>query len=241
MTDEKTQQLENRIEKLESTIEKMMPSRRDALKMGGAALAGGSLMAGTASADTVDEQVGTIGGPNKEVDLVSEDIDNSNQITTKDLVVNGTATGPFGSDLQGCRVFLSSSQTISTSGPVLVEFDGVLYDSGSNFDTTNHSFTCPENGLYVANLQVRSQGGGSPNLRQSFIGTSTDATPPSEGAFVTNGDSENGDSVQATTMNKYSAGDTIAAWFNNNSGNDLLDSGSDSFRSFLEVAFLGSL
>jgi len=97
MTDEpQVEQLENRIDTLESKIEKMMPSRRDALKMGGAALAGGSLMAGTASADTVDDQVGTIGGPNQEVDLVSEDIDNSNQITTKDLVVNGTATGPFG-------------------------------------------------------------------------------------------------------------------------------------------------
>jgi len=113
MDDEpQVEQLENRIDKLENTIEKMMPSRRDALKMGGAALAGGSLMAGTASADTVDEQVGTIGGPGEEVDLVSEDIDNSNQIntkdlvsedidnsnqiTTQDLVVNGTATGPFG-------------------------------------------------------------------------------------------------------------------------------------------------
>jgi hypothetical protein len=86
MDDEpQVEQLENRIDSLESTIEKMMPSRRDALKMGGAALAGGSLMAGTASADTVNEQVGTIGGPGQEVDLVSEDIDNSNQINTKDL------------------------------------------------------------------------------------------------------------------------------------------------------------
>jgi len=96
MTDEKTQQLENRIETLEATIAKMLPGRRDALKMGGAALAGGSLMAGAASADTDDDQKGTIGGPGQEVDLVSEDIENSNQITTQDLVVNGTVTGPFG-------------------------------------------------------------------------------------------------------------------------------------------------
>jgi len=88
----------------------MMPSRRDALKMGGAALAGGSLMAGSASAGT--NQVGTIGSPSELVDIESEDInntdtittdtldsttvDNSGTVTTQDLVVNGTATGPFG-------------------------------------------------------------------------------------------------------------------------------------------------
>jgi len=126
MTDEKTKQLENRIDKLESTIEKMMPSRRDALKMGGAALVGGAAMSGTASAGT--NQVGTIGSQSSPVDLESEDInnadtvttntldsttvdnsgtvntgtldsttvDNSGTVTTQDIVVNGTATGPFG-------------------------------------------------------------------------------------------------------------------------------------------------
>jgi len=110
MTDEKTQQLENRIDKLESTIKKMMPSRRDTLKMGGAALVGGAAMSGTASAGT--SQVGTIGSQSSPVDLESEDINNadtvttdtldsttqnnSGTVTTQDLVVNGTATGPFG-------------------------------------------------------------------------------------------------------------------------------------------------
>jgi len=94
MTDDKTRQLENRIDKLESTIEKMMPSRRDALKMGGAALVGGAAMSGTASAGT--NQVGTIGSQASPVDLESEDINNADTLTTQDLVVNGTATGPFG-------------------------------------------------------------------------------------------------------------------------------------------------
>jgi len=95
MTDEPdTAELENRIDSLESTIEKMMPSRRDALKMGGAALAGGSLMAGTASAGT--NQVGTIGSASQLVDIESEDINNTDTVTTENLVVNGTATGPFG-------------------------------------------------------------------------------------------------------------------------------------------------
>jgi len=111
MTDEPdTAELENRIDTLESKIEKMMPSRRDALKMGGAALIGGAAMSGTASAGT--NQVGTIGSQASPVDLESEDInnadtvttdtldsttvDNSGTVTTQDIVVNGTATGPFG-------------------------------------------------------------------------------------------------------------------------------------------------
>jgi len=124
MTDEKTQQLENRIDKLESTIEKMMPSRRVALKMGGAALVGGAAMSGTASAGT--NQVGTIGSQASPVDLESEDInnadtvttdtldsttvDNSGTVTTQDIVVNGTATGPFGGG-----VVLESGDTITTA------------------------------------------------------------------------------------------------------------------------------
>jgi len=95
MDDEpKVQHLENRIDSLESTIEKMMPSRRDALKMGGAALVGGAAMSGTASAGT--NQVGTIGSQASPVDLESEDINNADTVTTENLVVNNTATGPFG-------------------------------------------------------------------------------------------------------------------------------------------------
>jgi hypothetical protein len=124
MDDEpQVEQLENRIDTLESTIEKMMPSRRDALKMGGAALIGGAAMSGTASAGT--NQVGTIGSASQPVDLESEDInnadtittgtldsttvDNSGTVTTQDLVVNGTATGPFG----GGAPVLESGDTIT--------------------------------------------------------------------------------------------------------------------------------
>jgi len=115
MTDDKTRQLENRIETLENTIEKMMPSRRDALKMGGAALVGGAAMSGTASAGT--NQVGTIGSQASPVDLESEDINNADTITTQDIVVNGTATGPFG----GGGIQLSSGDTITVAN---VELNG---------------------------------------------------------------------------------------------------------------------
>jgi len=144
MTEDKTRQLENRIDKLESTIDKMMPSRRDTLKMGGAALVGGAAISGKASAGT--NQVGTIGSASQPVDLESEDInnadtvttdtlnsttvDNSGTVTTQDIVVNGTATGPFG----GGGVVLESGDSITVS---TIELDTTslsfvtLYDGSS--------------------------------------------------------------------------------------------------------------
>jgi len=67
--DDHIRQLEQRVEQLEATIKKMLPSRRDALKLGGAAVIGGAAMSGSASAGT--SSTGTITGP---VDIEAEDI-----------------------------------------------------------------------------------------------------------------------------------------------------------------------
>jgi len=116
MTDDKTRQLENRIQKLEATIEKMMPSRRDAIKMGGAALVGGSLVAGSASALPQEDQVGTIGSASQRVDLFAEDIDGLESINNDRLVtvLDGVnETGDYqvqkdGSDATGVINFKTS-------------------------------------------------------------------------------------------------------------------------------------
>jgi len=100
-------QLEQRIDELEETIRQMLPSRREALGMGVAGLAGASLMTGTASAGSA--QVGTIGSAGNLVDVEAEDINVSDTLTTQDIVVNGTATGPFG----GGGVVLESGDTIT--------------------------------------------------------------------------------------------------------------------------------
>jgi hypothetical protein len=163
MTDEPdTAELENRIEKLEATIEKMMPSRRDALKMGGAALVGGAAMSGTASAGT--NQVGTIGSPSQPVDVESEDIDNadtvttdtldsstvdnSGTVTTEDLVVNGTATGPFGG---GGGIVLQSGDSITVASLNLQgasQSQTTLYD-GVAKDVLGGTLGCRGGGNFV--------------------------------------------------------------------------------------------
>ena len=110
---DKIERLEDRIEQLEAVTKKMMPSRRDALKLGGAAAIGAATMSGTASAGS--NQVGTIGDANNLVDIEAEDVSVSDTITTQDIVVNGTATGPFG----GGGIVLESGDTITveTVGP----------------------------------------------------------------------------------------------------------------------------
>jgi len=76
-------QLEHRIDELEATIRKMLPSRREALGMGVAGLAGASLMSGTASAGS--SQVGTIGDNSNLVDLVAEDVTITDTLNTASL------------------------------------------------------------------------------------------------------------------------------------------------------------
>jgi len=154
MTDQSDRQdLEDRVEQLEGTIAKMLPSRRDALKLGGAALVGGAAMSGSASAG--GDQAGTIGSsPDDEVDIESEDITNSDTITTENLVVNQTATGPFGgiifSDGDPINEFRASFESVSgnsffdifnLSAPVDV-YGGAVYGNAASalritFDSNN--------------------------------------------------------------------------------------------------------
>jgi len=129
---ERIAELEDRIEHLEATIRKMLPGRRDAMKLGGAAVIGAAAMSGTASAGS--SQVGTIGDASNRVDLNSEDIDNSDTITTQDLVVNGTATGPFG----GGGIVFEEGDSITVHDGTQVSVAGAafepVFDLGSGVD-----------------------------------------------------------------------------------------------------------
>jgi len=127
MSDEPDRQdLEDRVDQLESTISKMLPSRRDALKLGGAALVGGAAMSGSASAGT--QQAGTIGTANDPVDVESEDINNADTVTTQDLAVNGSIDGI--NSPQDNRVFttgnLNDPNNVSITGLSVGEDEAIL-------------------------------------------------------------------------------------------------------------------
>jgi len=85
--DEKIQRLEDRIDELEATVRKMLPSRRDALKLGGAAAVGAAAFSGTTSAGS--SQVGTIGDGSNLVDIHAEDLFDVDTINGDNLVTSG--------------------------------------------------------------------------------------------------------------------------------------------------------
>jgi len=110
MTDEKIQKLEARIDELEATIKKMLPGRRDAMKLGGAAVIGAAAMSGTASAGS--SQVGTIGDGSNLVDVHAEDLFDVDTINGDNLVTSGETTDyevqKDGSDTSGVINFKTS-------------------------------------------------------------------------------------------------------------------------------------
>jgi len=108
--DEKIQRLEDRIDELETTIKKMLPGRRDALKLGGAAALGAAAFSGTASAGS--SQVGTIGDPSNLVDVHAEDLFDVDTINGDNLVTSGETSDyevqKDGSDASGVINFKTS-------------------------------------------------------------------------------------------------------------------------------------
>jgi hypothetical protein len=108
--DEKIQRLEDRIDELEATIKKMLPGRRDALKLGGAAALGAAAFSGTASAGS--SQVGTIGDASNLVDVHAEDLFDVDTMNGDNLVTTSETTDyevqKDGSDATGVINFKTS-------------------------------------------------------------------------------------------------------------------------------------
>jgi len=226
-TDEPSKaELHERVEQLESTVAKMMPSRRDALRMGAAGLAGAAgLRATTQPAAASTGSAGQIGDPSNRPDLFADTVDAN------------TVTGAR----QGCRVFLNSVQNIAAGNRAKIQFDSKAYDSDNNYDTGTGNFTCPEDGLYMANLQVQFEGGSSGDRRTAVIGNGGSGRSNSEGSIMQLRSSDRFVRLSTSTINKYSKGNSIAAYAQNSSSNDTVGNGQDNFASFFEVAFLGGL
>jgi hypothetical protein len=183
--------------------------------------------------NTIDGQQITpsqVGTSTNRTDVVADTVDTNN--------LTGVSAG---GDRQGCRVFLSADQGISQNTRTKIQFDSESYDSGNNFDKSTHNWTCPKDGLYAVNTQVRFVGGAADQDRRVLIGTATNSLPDNEGLQKIQTSSDSNDRLSALTINKYAQGDTIAGYARNSDSTDVLDSGSPSIHSFLEVAFLGGL
>jgi hypothetical protein len=116
----------------------MLPSRRDALKLGGAALVGGAAMSGSASAGT--GQAGTIGTANDPVDIESEDIDNADTINTQTIQPKNIGNGyHYAAAFDGADADArldNAINTIGTGQTLFLESESYSQVHSFNSDTT---------------------------------------------------------------------------------------------------------
>jgi len=122
MSDEKTDntdepskaELHDRVRKLESTVEKLMPSRRDALKLGAAGIAGAAgLSATTQPADAATGSAGQIGDVNNRPDVFADTVDaNERTLDTANNRVNTNVTETSGVGTSNTQIFNFGSQDV---------------------------------------------------------------------------------------------------------------------------------
>jgi hypothetical protein len=140
-------ELHERVEQLESTVEKLMPSRRDALRMGAAGLAGAvGLGATSQSAEAATGSAGEIGDPNNRPDLFADTVDaNATTIGGSEL-----QTGDFVPLLSFGHVAKRAST--ATSAQSIFQTDFKWSNAVFNIDTVT-----PQN----ADLEVYARMGGA--------------------------------------------------------------------------------
>jgi len=213
--------LEQRIDELEETIRQMLPSRREALGMGVAGLAGASLMSGTASAGSA--QVGTIGDASNLVDLVAEDVTITDTLNTASIS-GAAADEALLSDGSGNLTFgsVGGVEEVSTFGnlptidpPQLAYVTGQqeYYHSrpitGTPFDITSSLFgldtTISTQGGLPRGLAISNPGtrlyavdSGNDNINEYILSTPDDISTASFNVSINTQDSDsNGIDISA--------------------------------------------
>jgi len=150
-------ELEHRVEQLEQTVQQMLPSRRDALKLGGTALAAGALgSAATGSASAGTNSVGTIGSASSPVDAELEDVNpgsvravnlNNNEITN----VSSLSTARASITNTTGKASLTTAQTVSTSTVTQLTLNQKEIEESSavDVDLTNNQLVTQAGGRYL--------------------------------------------------------------------------------------------
>jgi len=149
-TDEPSKaELHERVEQLESTVAKMMPSRRDALRMGAAGLVGAAgLSATTQTADASTGSAGDIGDPNNRPDLFADEID-ANQLTgvTAGGDLPATQVGQDSGNKQPLSVSISNPSSFDQLVCIIQGFqnDGDAFLRFNNDSSGNSKYTHVDN------------------------------------------------------------------------------------------------
>lgn len=121
------------------------------------------------------------------------------------------------------RGYLSGNQSISSGVRATLEIDTEEIDTGNDFNTTTHKFTCPVDGFYfvssVVNFNVNSD---KDDLRVFFMLNSNEKSTCRKKA---NGSDLQ--SIQHATVFECDVADTISIEVVNNSNDDTIQGGTD--------------
>jgi len=163
-TDEPSKaELHDRVKQLESTVEKLMPSRRDALKFGAAGIAGAAgLGAATQPAEASTGSAGVIGSTSDRPDLIADDV--APRSIADDYLYAGEFSGSdpdtrldncLNAASKGTTIYLEAgdytrNRTISTQGLDII-------GAGGNRDGTGISatITLDNNTQHMRHLALR--------------------------------------------------------------------------------------
>jgi hypothetical protein len=150
------QDLEDRVDQLETTIAKMLPGRRDALKLGGAALLGGAAMSGSASAG--GNEAGTIGTAGAPVDVEVEDINpgSSRSVSFSDNDITGvsslTTDDISVTEATNWTAFPASNTSLPLNTFTTFPLDNVTGDDLGEVNTSSNEFTPQRSGRYYIRM-----------------------------------------------------------------------------------------
>jgi hypothetical protein len=150
----------------------------------------------TLDAGSTDQSLVVSNLPSQENSVLT--VDNSGNV--------GTST-KSSSDIQsytGAAVYLGTDQTLgSADTDIVVEFDSVQFDTGSNFDTSTNAFTAPQDGYYSVDSNITVNRDSTDNYAVKLEKNGTDIA----GARVECTDTERNASLGRTVS--LIAGDTI--------------------------------
>jgi len=150
-TDEPSKaELHDRVKQLESTVEKLMPSRRDALRMGAAGLAGAvGLGAASQTAEASTGSAGTIGSSGSRPDLLADRVSIS-EVATKS--------------------HQTSDQTIPSGTRTTIDIDSTAFEDTDvvTADFANNQVVIQEDGIYVIDGRVQLRSSSNWSTGDSF-------------------------------------------------------------------------
>jgi len=155
--EQQIKQQDQRIEQLENTIAKMLPTRRDALKALAAGGSGAALAyAATGGATAGSDQKGVLGNKDHVHDIYAEDFYDDQDNEVMSFPGDGSVSIEQADITNETAVYgyLSTDQSLTSGTDKPVGYDSEVHDRRNEFDPSTGTFSPDKSGLYRIEGQI---------------------------------------------------------------------------------------